>query len=63
MAYRFLYPHPVHVADADIWLTFALYHREAARSTEDELFTGQTSIPPDLVKKVDALVRQMAEEF
>lgn len=46
---------------ADIWLTFALYHREAARSVQAVISTGKTSIPWELLGKMDALGKRMAE--
>ncbi len=48
-------------AAADTWLTFALYHREAARAVPMVLSTGKTSIPPELHAKMDGLIRRMAE--
>lgn len=46
---------------ADTWLTFAVYHREAASAVHLVISTGKTSIPPELLGKVDGLVKRMAE--
>lgn len=41
---------------ADTWLTFALYHREAARAVPIVISTGKTSMAPELLGRMNDLV-------